>query len=331
MIDGWRRGRGLIFVGGSPRSGTTLAQNIMDSHPEICGGPEFDRVPEIVGLRNRLRASVDSGRISVFCSKEDVDRETGLFIGRLLSPYAEERGCKVISEKTPWNVLVFRDLLEIFPEAKFIFCVRDPRAVAASMLQVGARAEAKKQNPPPFTRSLSAAIRTIKATNSAGFSAVSQSDRVLPVVYERLVTDPERETKRICSFLRMPWSEEMLRPGKRAHDGEKLLDEDNVWYDSKTYSGNLEPGRADKWKSQLSLSDQATIAMSFKNDENLKDLGYDLTDEGLPVTRRVLGGARIGVPAALERGLIWASSYPAVRKSGAKLLSLAKAGRRPHA
>ena len=131
--------------------------------------------------------------------------------------------------------------------------------------------------------------------------------------------------------LRVRWSEEMLRPGKRAHDGEILLDEDNVWYDSKTYTSNVDPGRADKWKSQLSLSDQATIAMSFKNDENLGRLGYDLTDEGLPLTRRVLGSARIGVPAALERGLIWASSYPAVRESAVKLLSLAKAGRRPRA
>lgn len=331
MIGEWRRGRGLIFVGGSPRSGTTMVQNIVDSHPEICGGPEFDHIPRIVDLRNKLRASVESGRINVFCSKEDVDREIGLLIVRLLSPYAEERDCKVISEKTPWNVLVFHDLLEIFPEARFVFCVRDPRAVVASMLQVGARAEAKKQNPPPFTRSLSAAIRTIKATNNAGFNAASHSDRVLPVVYERLLTDPERETERICDFLRVRWSGEMLRPGKRAHDGEELLEEDNVWYDSKTYSSNLDPGRADKWKSQLSLSDQATIAMSFKNDENLRRLGYDLTDEGLPVTRRVLGSARIGVPAALERGLIWAYSYPTVRKSGAKLLSLAKAGRRPRA
>lgn len=331
MISEWQRGRGLIFVGGSPRSGTTLVQNIMDSHPEICGGPEFNHIPGIVDLRNKLRASVGSGRISVFCSREDVDREIGLLIVRLLSPYAEERDCKIISEKTPWNVLVFRDLLEIFPEARFVFCVRDPRAVVASMLQVGARAVAKKQNPPPFTRSLSAAIRTIKATNSAGFDAASHSDRVLPVVYECLLANPERETRRMCDFLRVRWSKEMLRPGKKVHDGEKLLDEDDVWYDTKTYSSNVDPGRADKWKGQLSLGDQATIAMSFKNDENLGRLGYDLTDDGLPVTRRVLGSVRIGIPAALERGLIWASSHPALRQSAAKLLSLAKAGRRPHA
>lgn len=321
-----QRGRGMIFVGGSPRSGTTMVQNILDSHPDICGGPEFDRIPGIVDLRNKLRASVDSGRISVFCSKEDVDREIGLLIVRLLSAYAEERGCKVISEKTPWNVLVFQDLMEIFPEAKFVFCVRDPRAVVASMLQVGERAKANGKHSPPFTRSIFAAIRTIKAANSAGFSAAS--DRVLPVVYERLLANPEQETKSICDLLRVRWSEEMLRPGEKFHDGEKILDD--VWYDSKTYSSNLDPGRADKWKSQLSLGDQATIAMSFKNDENLRNLGYDLTDEGLPITRRALGSARIGVPAALERGVLWVASYPVVRKSGARLLSLART-RLPHA
>jgi len=94
------QGRGLVFVGGCPRSGTTLVQLMLDSHPDVCGGPEFDRVPDIVALRDRLRASVDSGRISVYRSKEDVDREIGQLVERLLAPYAGERGCKVVSEKT---------------------------------------------------------------------------------------------------------------------------------------------------------------------------------------------------------------------------------------
>jgi hypothetical protein len=326
VIGEWQRGKGLVFIGGSPRSGTTLVQNVMDSHPEICGGPEFDRIPEIVRLRNKLRASVDSGRIRVFCSREDVDRETALFIGRLLSPYAEERGCKVISEKTPWNVLVFQDLLEICPEARFIFCVRDPRAVVASLLQVGARAKAKGVNSPPFTRSVSAAIKTIKTTNGAGFGAVNRSDRVLPVVYERVVASPERETKRICSFLRMPWSEEMLRPGEKDHDGEKVLD--NVWYDPKMYGSNFDPSRADKWKSQLSLSDRAAIVTLFESDENLKDLGYDLADEGLSATRRVAVEIRIGSLAALERIILRIVSHPVIGQLGAKLMSWVRVARR---
>jgi hypothetical protein len=211
-----------------------MVQNILDNHPNICGGPEFDHVPDIVALRNRLHSSIDSGRIRAFCSVEDIDREIGGFVERLLIPYADKQDCGLVSEKTPWNALVFRDLLEIFPGARFLFCVRDPRAVVASMLEVGKRAQKQGVRSPRFTRNVSAAVNIIKSCNAAGFEAVESSDRVLTVVYERMVVDPDRETKRLCDFLRIPWSAEMLKPGEKKHEGEKVLD--GIWYDSKMYN-----------------------------------------------------------------------------------------------
>ena len=62
----------LIFVGGSPRSGTTLVQRILDCHPEIYGGPEFDFVPSIVDLFQTMRKSIGSGRIDAFLDDASV-------------------------------------------------------------------------------------------------------------------------------------------------------------------------------------------------------------------------------------------------------------------
>ena len=45
-------GSRFIFVGGAPRSGTTLVQNMLDSHPDILGGPEFIHIPDIINLRH---------------------------------------------------------------------------------------------------------------------------------------------------------------------------------------------------------------------------------------------------------------------------------------
>ena len=89
-----------------------------------------------------------------------------------------------------------------------------------------------------------AIIKTIKSTNKAGFDAAGSSDRVLIVVYERLIYDPEGETRRICNFLGMPWSDEMTKPGEKQHDGGKVLD--GVWHYPEMYNGNPEPGRASR-------------------------------------------------------------------------------------
>src|SRR5205085_1802349 len=59
-----RLGERLLFVGGPPRSGTTLVQKVLSAHPDVAGAGEFDFVPRIVDLRNELRASVRSGRIA---------------------------------------------------------------------------------------------------------------------------------------------------------------------------------------------------------------------------------------------------------------------------
>lgn len=277
VLNEGRRDDRLIFVGGAPRSGTTMVQNILDSHPDICGGPEFDRVPDIVTLRNKLRSSVESERISAFCAAEDIDREVGLFIERLLLPYAEKQGCGLISEKTPWNALVFRELLEIFPRARFIFCVRDPRAVVSSMLEVGKRAQKKGTRGPRFTRTVYSAVNVIKNSNEAGFDAAEFSDRVLTMVYERLVVDPEEETKRLCDFLGVTWSAEMLRSGEKKHEGEKVLD--GIWYDREMYNSNPDPGRMHGWQKQLSPIQRVAVSDAFSKDGYLKRLNYEISEK----------------------------------------------------
>lgn len=268
------RGADLIFVGGSPRSGTTLLQNILDSHSNIAGGPEFDRVPDILKLRDALRQSVESKRIDVFLSAPDVDREVAHLIERLLLPYGRRQECTMISEKTPWNVLHFLDLLRILPDCRCIFVVRDPRAVVASMLEVGRRAKEKGVRPAHFTRSLWNAIHLVKRCNDAGFTAMDHyPDRVLLVRYEEVVNQPVSETKRICAFLGQPWEEAMLEPGQQSHDGQGAA-VDGVWFDRKMYQSNPDPGRVDAWRSKLHPLQQAIVNDAFRDDVRLAEIGY---------------------------------------------------------
>ncbi len=274
MMDDRDRGNRLIFVGGAPRSGTTLVQNMLDCHPDIFGGPEFDHIPSIAALRKALIGSIESGRIDVFCTKADVDDAIGAFIERLLLPLADKNGCRFLSEKSPMNVVAFGDLLDLFPSARFFHVVRDPRATVSSLMQVAIRARARNFPQSPYTKNLGAAVQTVKQCDAAGFHAAAVApDRVMALVYEKLVTDPENATKVVCSFLGVEWNAEMLHPGRKQHAGEKALD--GVWYDRASYYRDPVTDEIDKWKRLLPAEHQAFVTQAFKDDVNYKKLGYD--------------------------------------------------------
>lgn len=234
--NGSSQGERLIFVGGPPRSGTTLVQNMLDCHGEIYGGPEFLHIPDIVRVRSRLHASISRKWIDLICSYEQVDKMTAAWIEGFLLPLADSQRTRFLSEKTPENVLVFPQLIELFPKARFMLVVRDPRAIVSSMLEVGAKARAKGLKPPFFTKNLSAAISYTRDCIERGFKAVEAApERVYTVVYERLVREPKEETQAICDFLQIAWEPTMIRPASKKHAGEKAITifSNEIWYDAK--------------------------------------------------------------------------------------------------
>ncbi len=295
-------GRRFIFVGGAARSGTTLVQNILDSHPDIAGGPEFLHLVRILELRNALRETARCGWTADYASAETVDREIVRLIEDLLLPLADRQRCRMLSEKTPGNTFVFAELMEVFPEARFIHVVRDPRATVASMLRVGRRAREKGLRAQPFTRSVRHAAGHIQRSLRAGFRAGNLApDRLLEVRYEPLVRDPAREVGRICAFLEIPCAPQMLDPAGVAHIGEKPITEGsgNLWYDAESYRRNPDPSGLDNWRRELDVLQQAVIAVSFGEFEHADRLGYDLAPRPLAGlvqaaarARHVLHGAR---------------------------------------
>ncbi|OGX35566.1 MAG: hypothetical protein A3C36_02920 [Omnitrophica WOR_2 bacterium RIFCSPHIGHO2_02_FULL_52_10] len=81
------RGENLIIVGGVPRSGTTLVQNMLDSHPDIHGLPEFKILIPIMRLRNLLRGWITGGMIDPgLCSVASIDRNFREFINMFFAP-----------------------------------------------------------------------------------------------------------------------------------------------------------------------------------------------------------------------------------------------------
>ena len=284
----------LIIIGGAPRSGTTLLQNMLDCHSDILGGPEFLHLPDIIELRKKLRTSLDRKWINLICSYEDVDDRIREMIEGFLISFADKENTRLLCEKTPESVLVFSELAEVLPDARFIHVVRDPRATIASLLEVGKKAAQRGKTPPIQTRNLNVAIKCVKQCLEKGLDAVEKvSDRLLTIRYEDLASEPEAVTKKICHFLDLEWQPELCAPSDKKHIGEQAItvNSNEIWYDKKSYNRNPTTESLEKWKQSLSPTHQIAIFNAFGSDSRLSELGYSLSIEHLTTSERIISAA----------------------------------------
>jgi hypothetical protein len=244
----------LIFVGGSPRSGTTLVQRILDCHPEIYGGPEFDFVPPIVDLFRGMRESIRSGRIDAILDEKGLVHAFRCLLVALLLPKLQAEGVSYLSEKTPSNVLAFAWLEECAPEAKKILVVRDPRDVVSSMLDVGQRQRRRQGRASEFVRDTVAAVDYMNQCLKAGTAFAETSANCLVVYYEDMVSDPLAIGNQMYRFVgvheldRLDLENEQF---KAARNRESWID----WATPGTISGGVEKDRVGVAEQRLKRSD----------------------------------------------------------------------------
>ncbi|MEO1132551.1 MAG: sulfotransferase [Cyanobacteria bacterium J06639_1] len=137
-VPDWLRNATLIFVVGSPRSGTTWLQSLLASHPAIVSGPESHFFVSMRSLLQTFEKPQDRKLgLSAYLSPDQFyEAIANLFlqaIAQLDLPAGDHR---VFLEKTPHHSQYAKYILKAFPQAKFIHLVRDARAVVASSLRI---------------------------------------------------------------------------------------------------------------------------------------------------------------------------------------------------
>ncbi len=193
------------FLVGSERSGTTLLRVMLSTHREIAWSSEFEfavdqlhapqQWPDLQAYREYLSTQM-SYILSGYTFHEDCDYP-GLVDG-FLRERLQKDGKHLVGATVHKH---FDRLLWIWPDARFIHLVRDPRDVARSALgmawggnvwtSVGIWLEAE---------SLWERLRD-----------QLEADRYLEISYEQLLTDCETTLRKICTFLEVEFDPGMLR------------------------------------------------------------------------------------------------------------------------
>jgi len=193
---------GHAFLIGFPRSGTTLLEQILASHPRVKALEERDTLVDSV--RMFMRSPGDLARLGLASDAQLAPlraaywrrvSDAGMFVNRNL-----------FIDKHPLNGLKLPLIARLFPEARILLALRDPRDVIWSCYRRRFR-----MNAPMYE------LLTLE-TAAALYDAVMEITQILirdlelrvhRVQLERLIADFDNEAREVCAFLDLPWDEKM--------------------------------------------------------------------------------------------------------------------------
>lgn len=186
-----------IFVVGSPRSGTSMMQWALREHSRLWGGQESDYLlPLVKSLKEHHSYGSSRGRLHWLSGqKVDLDeflRHVGYGINALYTDRAE--GLRWV-EQTPLYTLMLDDLAVMFPDAVFLWMLRDGRQVAHSLQNFEANQQDLPVGAETWRRYTQAALDFRESADGA---------RMFTMRLAEVVTQPESALEPLWEFLQVP-------------------------------------------------------------------------------------------------------------------------------
>lgn len=181
----------FVFIVGMPRSGTTLTEQILASHPLVHGCGEL---PDLTMIARRL----ETRRLRSM--RESIDRYVAA-----ATRHAPPAALRLV-DKEPLNFFHLGLVASLFPRARIIWCRRDPRDIAVSIYGENFALE------ETFSTSLAGIGHYIN--QQVRLMRHWQSSLSLPILechYEALVAGPEAMARRLVDFVGVPWDPACLQ------------------------------------------------------------------------------------------------------------------------
>lgn len=288
-----------IFIVGANRSGTTLLRLILNAHPRV-GIPDelvyFDTTLAGVSIHEWNRPGLGPSefetfvesflqeRAEIFDALDRASLKAEILDGAadLRRPYqislrawAEHHGKNRWGEKTPGNLFYADVIREMFPDARFVYVARDPRAGVASMQSVSF-----------FPNDVVFNALSRRKHDIAGrdfFRSQVPAAQRTTLRYEDLVRQPERVVRSLCEFLGEAYHPEMLHFHRQATKYMRDAAEEGH---NATATKPITTDRLDAWMDEMAEEDIAAVESLC--DEVFRRFGYTPSGYALSFSRRAV-------------------------------------------
>lgn len=290
------RGENLIFVISQPRSGSTLLQRILAGHPDIQTSAEtWLMLHPVYGRRDKgieaefgagWRATAVSEFLENYTDGAHVyDDATRAWAQVLYSNALVRSGRKIFLDKTPRYFFIIPDLYRLFPEARFVFLLRNPMAVLASELDTYVKGNW------PILGDFAPDLRDAPRLILDGIRLLG--DAAIQIRYEDLVTEPESSIAALCRYLGIEFHESMLDYSRTPAPKGVMNDPVGVHRHTRPSSSSV-----DKWMRLADDPQARHFGLSYLHDlgrETLSALGYDFDDIETALTQGEPGNSDVGL------------------------------------
>ena len=234
----------MVFVVGNSRSGTTMMGRILGKHPsvytfgelhffgQLCAPPFSSKVgrKEIEKLTSQLfciqregyrthgnpRRFLSEAQLFLESLTSYPETQAALF-DAFLHHIAAENSRNIPCDQTPRNVFYIADILQLYPKARIINMIRDPRDVLLSQKGkwkrrfLGGSDMPMKETFRDWVNYHPITISYIWRTAVTAAEQFLQHERVVSVYFEELLTHPNVTVKSICDFVGITYTDEMLQ------------------------------------------------------------------------------------------------------------------------
>jgi len=204
----WQSKTSPIIIGGCGRSGTSLLKSLLDTHSNICIGPEtglFCGVQDIEEISNSIE--IDMKVLKSYYMHSSC---LGEFIEGVCGEAINNKKKIRWGEKSPCNVNSINYIFKFFPKAKFIHIIRDGRDVVCSLRD---HPKWKWKNgelvPTNIINPWENCLKRWVNDTKAGIQW-RHDNRYMEIKYEDLVMDTKPILNEILNWIGEPWESNIL-------------------------------------------------------------------------------------------------------------------------